>query len=303
MMAWTTAEIVPERPHRNQRSCPLPELSVFLTPRMLNTWGKEDMSNSEILPALERLIAIVAQLRAPDGCPWDREQDEQSMAPHLLEETYEAIDAILANDMQASCEELGDVLMNILMIAQIASEAGRFDLADVATQISDKLVRRHPHVFGDVEATDSEQVLKNWEQIKQTESGKKDELRSVLGGVPPDLPALLKAFRIGEKASRVGFDWPDQIGPRAKIDEELAELDEAIAEKKAGAIEDEFGDLLFAIVNLARHTGVNPEMALRRMIDRFTQRFRHVEERLGDRMTESSLEEKEALWKEAKKST
>lgn len=258
------------------------------------------MSRSENRPQLHRLIDVIARLRAPDGCPWDREQSEISMAPHLLEEAFEAVDALNSGDATASADELGDVLMNVLMIAQIAGEAGRFDLEDIARAIADKLVRRHPHVFGDVEVADSDQVLRNWEAIKQKEKSTDGAPRGVLAGVPAALPALLRAYRIGEKAARVGFDWPDRQGPRAKLDEELRELDAALAGGDAQRIGDELGDVLFSVVNVARHAGVNPEMALRTMLDRFAARFAHVERQLGDRLRDASLEEKEALWLAAK---
>ena len=250
-------------------------------------------------PELHRLQEIITRLRAPDGCPWDREQTEQSMAPHLLEEAYEAIEALQSGDATTSREELGDVLMNILMIAEIANETGRYDMEDVAREISDKLVRRHPHVFGDVEADDSDQVLANWEQIKKEEKGA-EQPRGTLDGVPAGLPALLQAFRIGEKASRVGFDWPDRQGPRAKLDEELAEFDEAVQSGDAAAIEQELGDVLFSLVNLARHSGINPEMALRLTNQKFRSRFAKVEQHLGARLKDAPLAEKEAAWQSAK---
>ncbi len=220
------------------------------------------------------------------------------MAPHLLEETYEALAAIRAGDASATCEELGDVLMNVVMIAQIAAEAGQFDLEQVAAGIADKLVRRHPHVFGDVEVAGSDDVLRNWEQIKRTE--KPDKPQSVLAGLPTDLPALLRAFRFGEKAARVGFDWDDADGPRTKLDEELAELDAAIASHDAAAIADELGDVLFSAVNLARKLGVNPEVALQAAADKFAARFRHVEQALGARLGSATLAEMERLWNEGK---
>ena len=198
-------------------------------------------------PQLMRLLTVIAQLRAPGGCPWDREQTEASMAPHLLEEAYEAVDALAAADRPASCEELGDVLMNVLMIAQISSEAGRYDVEDVARGIADKLIRRHPHVFGDSEAKDTDAVLANWEAIKRREGkgkgkGKGDNgRRSAFAGVPRDLPALLRAFRVGEKAARTGFDWPDARGPRNKLDEELAEFDQALASGDPDAAAAELG--------------------------------------------------------------
>ena len=257
------------------------------------------MTEPRATPQLHRLQQIITRLRAPDGCPWDREQTEESMAPHLLEEAFEAIDAIQSGDAENSCEELGDVLMNVLMVAEIAKEAGRYDAEDVACAISDKLVRRHPHVFGDVKAEDAEEVLVNWEQIKKEEKGEAAP-RGALDGVPANLPALLQAFRIGEKASRVGFDWPDRSGPRAKLDEELREFDEAVASGDPEAIGHELGDVLFSMVNLARHADVNPEMALRATSQRFRARFRHVETELGDRLKDAPLAEKEAIWQAAK---
>jgi len=222
------------------------------------------------------------------------------MAPHLLEETYEAMAAIEAGKPAEICEELGDVLMNVLMISQIAAESKGFCHEDVSREIADKLVRRHPHVFGDVVAASSQEVLNNWEAIKQREKPADGSKKTTLSGVPDALPALLKAYRIGEKAGRRGFDWPDQAGPRAKIDEELAELDEALATGDDHKMRDELGDLLFALVNLARHHQINPEMALRGTIQRFMRRFAHVEEQLGERLSSASLEEMERLWQEAK---
>ena len=221
------------------------------------------------------------------------------MAPHLLEEAYEAIEAIQQANTEDSCEELGDVLMNVLMIAQIASEAGRYTSEDVARAISDKLVRRHPHVFGELVAEDSDTVLQNWEQIKKEEKG--GQPRGALDGVPVSLPALQQALRIGEKAHRTGFDWPDARGPRAKLDEELAEMDEALAAGDAAAAEAELGDVLFSLANLARHAGINPEMALRRTCQRFRSRFQLVEEALGARLKDCSLAEMEAAWEDAKR--
>lgn len=257
--------------------------------------------------ALARLLGIVRRLRAPDGCPWDREQTEQSMAPHLLEEAFEAADAIRSGDAQASAEELGDVLMNVLMVSQIASEADRFGLEDVCEAIADKLVRRHPHVFGEeAEREGLEQpdaVLANWERIKQTERDSTvvdPERRSALAGVPAALPALLRAYRVGEKAARVGFDWPDVEGPRAKIDEELGELDAAASSGTTADVEHELGDVLFSVVNYSRHLGHNPEIALRATIDRFTARFQSVERQLGDGLADASIETMEAAWQRAK---
>lgn len=251
------------------------------------------------IEAVGSLLQVIARLRAPDGCPWDREQTTVSMGPHLLEEAHEAADAVRRSDDAETVEELGDVLMNVLMIAQIAGEEGRFGAADIARAIEDKLVRRHPHVFGDVVAEDADTVLANWEAIKRRE--KDGEPRGTLDGVPVSLPGLLRAHRIGEKAARVGFDWPDSVGPRAKIDEELAELDEALAAGDQENAAAELGDLLFAICNLARHQGIEPESALRGTMDRFTARFRLVEGELGDRLGSAGIDELEASWQRAKR--
>ena len=254
---------------------------------------------SEVHDQLARLLAVIERLRGPGGCPWDREQTEATMAPHLLEETYEALEAIASGRAELEREELGDVLMNVLMISQIAKERGRYDLEQVAAAIADKLVRRHPHVFAAAEVGDAKAVLQNWERIKRSEQGEASQ-RGVLAGVPKDLPALLKAFRIGEKAARVGFDWPDAQGPRAKVQEELNELDGALRDGSAAEAALELGDLLFAIVNLARHHAINPEMALRATIEKFTRRFAYVETTLGDRLGTASLAEMDRAWNAAK---
>lgn len=253
------------------------------------------------LPALGELLAVLARLRADDGCPWDRAQTPATMAPHLLEEAFEAADAIRRGDDAETCEELGDVLMNVLMIAQMAAEGRRFDAGDVARGIAAKLVRRHPHVFGEERASEPSQVLRRWEELKRSERG--GAPRGALDGVPAALPALLRAFRVGEKAARVGFDWPDAKGPRAKLDEELAELDEAIAGGSRDRIEAELGDLLFSACNLARHLGVEPETALRGTIDRFSARFGFVERQFGGRLEGVDAAALEAAWEAAKAAT
>ena len=259
------------------------------------------------LDQLARLLGIVRALRAPDGCPWDREQTLESMAPHLIEEAHEAADAIRKGESAATREELGDVLMNVLMLAQIAQDRSVFDHRDVARTVGDKLIRRHPHVFGDGEVNrDADAVLKQWEQIKREEAAARGDgaSPSALAGVPDALPALLRAQRVGEKAARVGFDWIDIQGPRAKVDEELAELDEALRQRVSGAasqaVEEELGDVLFSVVNLARWTGVHAETALQRTVDRFKTRFAHVESALGDRLSEASTEELDEAWRTAK---
>jgi len=253
--------------------------------------------------ALERLLDIMERLRAPDGCPWDREQDLRTLRPYVLEETYEVLEAIDGGDPREHCEELGDLLLQIVFQAQLRREEGRFDFADVAEAISNKLVSRHPHVFGDSVVKDAEGVLKQWAALKRAEKQAKGGGKSVLEGVPREMPALARADRLTEKASRIGFDWPDATGPREKVAEELAELDEAIAKGDRGAIEHELGDLLFAGANLARKLGVAPEEALRAAVGRFVSRFEHVEgelERRGVPHGGATLEEMDELWREAK---
>lgn len=247
----------------------------------------------------ERLIGIMAKLRAPEGCPWDREQTFQSITPHTIEETHEVVEAIERRDFNDLCEELGDLLLQIVFYAQMASEEKLFQIDDVLDRICEKLIHRHPHVFGTAEAKTSDEVLKNWEVLKQAE-GKK----SVLGGIPRSLPALLKAYRLGEKTSRVGFDWNDAEGILAKVEEEARELHDARKARDAGAIDHEFGDLLFTLANCGRFLKVDPEGSLRRATDRFMKRFQWMEEELGRQgkeMTALSAAEWDALWTRSKK--
>ncbi len=256
---------------------------------------------SHAAKAFQRLVDIVARLRAPDGCPWDREQTPQSAAPYLLEEAFEAAEAIDSPDPQIFCEELGDLLLQVVFQTQmIADTSGAFSIAHVADTVSDKLVRRHPHVFGDVTVSGSAEVLANWEAIKKTE---KPERTSMLDGIPKGLPALLRAFRLGQKASRVHFDWADTSGVIAKVAEEVAELESATAQAAPEQIDHEFGDLLFALVQWARHHALDPEGALRRSSDRFTKRFQHMESTLkaSNRDPQSlTAAEWDALWTKAK---
>jgi tetrapyrrole methylase family protein/MazG family protein len=254
--------------------------------------------------AIERLLAIMHRLRAPGGCPWDREQTLSSLRPYVLEETYEVLEAIDAGDVAAHREELGDLLLQIVFQAELRQEAGAFEFADVAEAISDKLVSRHPHVFGDADVKDAEGVLKQWAALKREEKRKKGGGKSVLEGVPRELPALARADRLTEKASRIGFDWPDAAGARAKVAEELGELDAAVAAGDRAEIEHELGDALFALANLARKLGVAPEEALRATVARFTTRFTHVEEALERRGVPhggATLAEMDLLWDEAKR--
>lgn len=253
--------------------------------------------------AIERLLSIMERLRGPDGCPWDREQTLRSLRPYVLEETYEVLEAIDAGDPREHREELGDLLLQIVFQAQLRKEEGRFDFADVADAISEKLVSRHPHVFGDADVKDAEAVLRQWAALKREEKRARGGGESVLEGVPREMPALARADRLTEKASRIGFDWPDAGGARAKLAEELGELDEAIASGDRDAIEHELGDLLFAAANLSRKLGVPPEEALRSAVGRFVERFSHVERELARRGVghgEATLTEMDALWDEAK---
>jgi nucleoside triphosphate diphosphatase len=230
--------------------------------------------------AIERLLEIMTRLRDPrDGCPWDREQDFASIAPHTVEEAYEVVDAIERADLEALRDELGDLLFQVAFHSQLASERGSFRFDDVVNAICDKLTRRHPHVFGGARITDAEQQTRAWERIKAAERRAKDGEAGALSGIPAALPALTRARKLGARAADTGFDWPDAAGPRAKIDEELAELDRATGDP--ARLEAELGDLLFSVVNLARHLDVDPESALRRANDRFARRYGHLERALG----------------------
>lgn len=255
---------------------------------------------------LERLVRVMQRLLVDDGCPWDREQTFESLRKYVLEEACEVIDAIEGGSRAQIKEELGDLLLQVVFQAELARREGAFAIDDVVSGIVDKLVTRHPHVFGDLEAKDADEVLRNWEMLKAKEKAG----RGILGGVPKSLPALTRAQRIGEKVSRVGFDWADERGSFAKVDEEIAELRAAIESKDASAIEDELGDALFALVNLSRHAKVDAEGALRRTIDKFTRRFSHVEARVAEvhggfgepGNATLPLEVLDSYWEEAKRS-
>ncbi len=254
--------------------------------------------------SFERLCNIVARLRAPGGCPWDREQTLETLRPCLVEESYELLDVMSGPNAAGHCEELGDVLLQIVFQALLREEKGEFAIADVLNGVSDKLVRRHPHVFGDVSVKGADDVLRNWEQIKKREKKTNDGApRSALAGVPAALPSLLRAQRVQSKAARVGFDWPDKDGPQAKIAEELAELDEAVQGGDSARIEDEMGDVLFSVVNLCRFLKVDAETTLRKAVDKFSNRFQAVEkmtQEAGVDMKDCSLEELDHYWEKAK---
>ena len=245
------------------------------------------------------LVDVMARLRAPDGCPWDREQTHETLKPYLLEEAYEVLEAIDEADDAELCAELGDVLLQVVFHAQVAAEEGRFTVEDVGRAIVDKLIRRHPHVFGQVQVDGADQVVRNWEQIKKAERQEKARPDSLLDGIPVHLPALLRAQRVQSKVSRQGFDWDKIDGPLDKVEEEFAEVRQAWAAGSSQQVEEEVGDLLFALVNSARFLEVNPEDALRRSVAKFERRFRAVEaelEKRGKSVEEASLEEMDAIW-------
>ncbi len=281
----------------------------------LNTFLKADrirhnaaMTGSKF----ERLVEIMAILRGPKGCPWDKEQDFNTLKPMLVEEVYEVLEAIDNNDFEGLSEELGDILLHVVFHGQLAREQGRFDINTVIDKICEKLVRRHPHVFGNEQASSSDEVIRNWEAIKAREKADKlqnrtPEQRSLLEGIPSKLPAIHEAHQISSRAARVGFDWPDIEGVFEKLQEEVRELKEVIAEDKDDSrrerLEDEIGDMLFVIVNIARYLKVDSESALKRANRKFKSRFRFMErelEKQGKTLDETSLNEMEALWQRAK---
>jgi XTP/dITP diphosphohydrolase len=253
-------------------------------------------SRTAALEAFERLLVIMDELR--EKCPWDRKQTLESLRHLTIEETYELGDAILENDMDEIKKELGDLLLHIVFYSKIGSEKNAFDIADVANHISDKLIHRHPHIYGDVDADSAEQVEKNWEAIKLKE-GK----RSVLEGVPKGLPALIKAYRIQDKVSGVGFDWDNTEAVFEKVTEELSELKSEVEQSDSDKMEAEFGDVLFSIINYARFLKINPETALERTNKKFMERFTHIESKAseaGKKINELSLAEMEVYWQQAK---
>lgn len=259
--------------------------------------------------ALERLLEIMKRLREPGGCPWDREQDLKSLRPYLIEECYEVLDEMdkvaYGGPWRPLAEELGDLLFQIVFHARLAEEQGEFDMAAVCTAIADKIERRHPHVFGDLKLKGSTAVLENWAKLKADErQAKTGQPGSVLDGVPSGAPALQRAERLTEKASRIGFDWPDLRGVRSKLTEELGELDQAIASGDKLAIEHELGDVLFSLANLSRFLSTPAEDALRMANKRFVSRFGHMEaelDRRGIKFAKVPLAELDALWDEAKR--
>lgn len=251
---------------------------------------------------ITRLRYIVHRLRAPGGCPWDMEQTHESLIPHVLEEAYEVVDAIKSGNPELICEELGDLLLQPVLHAEIASGLGTFDLDQMAHGLSDKLIRRHPHVFGETSAITTDAVLTQWDAIKRQEKG--TQFEGYLHGVGNGLPALMRGQKLQKKAARVGFDWPNVAPVFAKIREEAVELEEAVAAGQTAAMEEELGDLLFSVVNLARKLGIESEAAMAAANEKFIRRFHAVEAKIaaeGKKLGEATLEEMDAAWDAIKK--
>jgi MazG family protein len=255
--------------------------------------------------AFQKLVDIMRRLRGPDGCPWDREQTLQSLRGFVLEETYEVLDAIDREDHEALRGEIGDLLFEGVFLAQVESDEGRFDVADSLAAIAEKLIRRHPHVFGTTEGVDTPgRVVQQWEQIKAAEQERAGQKRALLAGVPKSLPALLRAHEIGTRVTAVGFDWAKTEDVLDKIEEEVAELRHASAHESPARAEEEMGDLLFAMANLARKLGIEPESALRQANEKFSRRFEEMErrfEREGRRLHDATLEQMDDAWQAIKK--
>jgi MazG family protein len=295
----------PKRPHARRGepvgSAGIPRLDLKGDARARKRIGR----------AFEALVALQARLRAPSGCPWDREQTHASLRTYLLEETYEVLDALDSGDARKFADELGDLLLQIVFHAQLAAEAGKFDIADVIEQIYTKMVRRHPHVFGRVRAETSAQVLKNWEQLKAEERAESQDSKarargaSILDRVPPSLPALLEAHQLSRRSASVGFDWADVNGIFEKLAEETAELKQLLAagDVRPEEVEEEIGDLLFVGVNLARFLGLDVEIALKKANRKFARRFREMERiaaARGQSLSGHSAAELDALWNQVK---
>ncbi len=254
------------------------------------------------LAAFERLLEVMDKLRIE--CPWDRKQTFESLRNNTIEETFELIDALNNHDLENIKEELGDLLLHIVFYSKIAQEQQAFDIADVSNAISDKLIFRHPHVFGDDKLEDEQAVTKRWEELKLEEKKKKNQRQSVLSGVPRSLPAMIKAYRIGHKAAQVGYDWKNKSDVWAKVEEEYKELHQGLENNDRANVEEEFGDLFFALINAARLYDIDPEAALQQCNNKFIRRFGHIEDRShesGRELKDLSLEQMEEFWQEAKK--
>ncbi len=310
---WLTGLYQDDHPVMVVRAVGIPEMEEIITMPLyeLDRYAQFDHLTSVVVPqhdgtkrwSFDDLVRIMRLLRSEKGCPWDREQNHESLLPYVLEEAYEVAQAIRRGDVFELEEELGDLLLQIVFHAQIGTENGDFSMADVLDAICTKMISRHPHVFSDVLASTSEEVLVNWEAIKQTENNHKTVSDSIKK-LSSDLPALFRSEKIQKKAAKVGFDWPDAMPVFDKITEEIEELKEAIAAKNGSGIEEELGDLLFTLVNLARKLGVDSEFALHQSADKFTDRFAIVEAEMADKhlnMSDIPLEELENAWQRAKK--
>ena len=267
--------------------------------------SQQNNSNTATLDALQQLIDVVAQLRSPDGgCPWDLAQTQSTLTPYVIEEAYEVVEAIASGDQNAIAEELGDLLLQVILQAQIATEESKFGLKDIAEGITQKLIRRHPHVFGDVEANSIEQVKQNWEQIKAEEKGesasKATQLSNKLSNYSRTFPPLLAGMKISQKAALAGFEWENVEGVWAKFTEELGEFKHAIAHESLERQQAELGDLLFVLINLARWYKIDPSLALQGTNQRFIQRLSQVETLAGKPLADYTLEELETMWQQAK---
>lgn len=266
---------------------------------------KPDSAEQEV-DYFSKLVELMARLRSPEGCPWDREQTRETLKPMLIEEAYEVLEALDAEDPAELCEELGDLLFQIIFHSQIAAEQGEFDAREVCRRVYEKMVRRHPHVFGTASFETSQELLKHWEDIKSAEkeaAGRPSERRSLLDGIPEKLPALYAGYQISAKAARVGFDWPALEGIREKWLEEFEELQGALCQGEAERVREEVGDLLFATLNVARFLQIDPETALRQANSKFARRFRKMEEYFnsqGRDLKEVDPEEMETVWQEGK---
>ena len=255
-------------------------------------------TREEKIEAFGRLLDVLDELRVK--CPWDRKQTNESLRPNTIEEVYELCDALMKDDKKNICKELGDVLLHVVFYAKIGSETGDFDIKDVCDRLCDKLIFRHPHVFGEVKADTAEQVSENWEQIKLKE---KDGNKSVLSGVPEALPSLIKAYRIQDKARNVGFDWEDRVQVWDKVKEEISEFESEVATMDKDKAEAEFGDVMFSLINAARLYKINPDNALEHTNQKFIRRFNYLEEhtlKAGRKLTDMTLEEMDTIWEEAK---
>ncbi len=264
---------------------------------------EEIMDFDRLSKAIVALVELVQRLREPDGCPWDKKQTESNIKLYLLEEAYEVLAAIELSPPQEVCSELGDLLFQILFLAQLAIEKNQFDFVDVVEIITEKMIRRHPHVFGQKKVDSAEEVTFNLTQIKKAEKNAANDISGLLESIPMDLPALLRAHRLSERASKVGFDWTDTAGIWDKVREEFDELDSAVVEGEREKVAEELGDLLFSVVNLCRHKGLNAEHLLRMANIKFQKRFKEMEKRLeatGTQLEEASLEEMNGIWDKVK---